>query len=103
MTPTPGATKRARRPTPTPGLEGLEAALADVVCWLVFYLQRAGEDEVDPEVATELLEVVGDALGRLPVADRLRFLHHAANRSVESSVEAYQNFLLDVAESLGLE
>jgi len=84
-------------------LDGLGAALADIVCWVVFFLQHADEAEVDPAVADELVRVVGGALGRLPVADRLLFLEHATARSGSSSVTDYQDFLLELAETLGLE
>jgi hypothetical protein len=85
------------------GLETLPAALADIVCWLVFFLQRCSEDEVDPDVAEELQRMIGDALRKLPVADRLAFLEHAAQRASGSSVEDYHHFLIELAETLGLE
>jgi len=37
------------------------------------------------------------------VKDRLRFVEHAAARSSTSKVANYQEFLIGIAESLGLE
>jgi len=84
-------------------LEGLSAALADVVCWMVFYLQHCEEDEVDPEIADELSAVIASSLRRLSVSERLRFLEHASARAASSRVADYQDFLLELAEALGLE
>jgi hypothetical protein len=85
------------------GLEALPAALADIVCWMVFYLQRCSPEEVNLEVADELQRVIGDALRRLPVNDRLTFLQHASDRADVSSIDEYQGFLLELAETMGLE
>lgn len=84
-------------------LDPLAATLADVVCWLVFYLDSAGEDELKPDVASNLSELIADKLRELSVSDRLLFLEHAANRARASTVHDYQMFLLDMAETLGLE
>jgi len=92
-----------KRAAPAAGLEGLPAALADIVCWLVFYLERCDEDEVDAGVAQVLHDVVGDGLRRLPVSDRIDFLQHAAGRAASSQILDYQDFLLELAESLGIE
>lgn len=86
-----------------PGLEGLPAALADIVCWVVFFLERCSPEEVNLEVADELQRVIGDALRQLPVNDRLAFLQHATERAVGSSIDEYQEFLLELAETMGLE
>ena len=86
-----------------PALDGLAASLADIVCWLVFYLQRCSSDELDLDVAESLLKLVSDALRRLPVTERLVFLEHATTRAEGSSVADYQDFLLDLAETMGLE
>ncbi len=88
---------------PIHALDGLTGALADIVCWLVFYLQRCEDEEVDLEVADELSRVLGQALRGLGVSDRLRFLEHAATRASESTVVDYQQFLVELAETLGLE
>ena len=88
---------------PTQALDGLTGVLADLVCWMTFYLQQCEDDEVDLEVAEELTRVLGDALRALPVTDRLRFLEHAAARSSSSKVADYRQFLIGLAESLGLE
>jgi hypothetical protein len=85
------------------GLDGLPAALADIVCWMVFYLQHCQDDEVDLEVAEELSSVIASSLRRLPVSDRLLFLDHASARAAGSRVVDYQEFLLELAETLGLE
>jgi hypothetical protein len=89
-------------PAETP-LEGLAAALADIVCWMVFYLQRCSAEEVTLEVADDLQQVVGEALRRLPPADRLAFLEHAFGRAESSKIYEYQGFLLELAETMGLE
>ncbi|HEY2428636.1 MAG TPA: hypothetical protein VGI06_06880 [Acidimicrobiales bacterium] len=94
----------ATHPAPVPDrLEGLSAALADVVCWMVFYLQHCQDDEVDPEVADELSSVIASSLRRLPVHSRLLFLEHASGRAGSSGIADYQEFLLELAETLGLE
>jgi hypothetical protein len=84
-------------------LNGLSASLADLVCWMVFYLERCSPDEMDLDIAESLQQLIADALRDLPVADRLTFLEHATNRAQASSVPDYQDFLLDLAETLGLE
>ena len=81
----------------------MPAALADIVCWLVFFLERCTQEEVDSDVADELQAMIGDALRRLPVSDRLAFLQHASERATTSSVEDYHHFLIELAETLGLE
>jgi hypothetical protein len=88
---------------PLAALTGLTGALADIVCWLVFYLQRCEDEEVDLEVADELSRMLASALRELPVGDRLRFLDHAAARAATSTIADYQQFLVSVAETLGLE
>jgi len=93
----------ARQAAPTQALDGLAGALSDLVCWMVFYFQRCEDDEVDLEVADELSRVIGDALRRLPMADRLRFLEHATSRAATSTVPDYHDFLVELAETLGLE
>ena len=87
----------------TETLGGLTGALADIVCWMAFYLHQCEDDEVDLEVADELAQVLGTALQSLPVSDRLRFLEHASSRASSSTVEDYQHFLRGLAETLGLE
>ena len=89
--------------TPTTALDGLTGALADIVCWMAFYLHECEDEEVDLEVADELTRMLGEALRRLPVKERLRFVEHAAARSATSKVANYQEFLIGIAESLGLE
>ena len=89
--------------TAKPVLEGLPASLADIVCWLVFYLQRCDPAELDLDVADSLLTLIGDALRKLPVDERLLFLSYATSRASASSVPDYQDFLLDLAETMGLE
>jgi hypothetical protein len=93
----------ANRVAPAPTLDGLPATLADIVCWLVFYLQRSTDDEIDETVAEELQEVIAGSLRLLPVWDRIEFLEHAARRAATSQIPDYQDFLLDLAESLGIE
>ncbi|MHB8466127.1 MAG: hypothetical protein ACYDH6_17355 [Acidimicrobiales bacterium] len=98
--------KRGAEPAPAPepeALEGLTATLADVVCWFVFYLERCTPDELDLDVAQSLLNLATDALRTLSVPERLTFLEHASARAQESKVPEYQDFLLDLAETLGLE
>ena len=94
----PRATPRARAP-----LDGLPAALADVVCWILYYLDRCAEEEIDADVASQLSEVVAATLRRQPVEDRVAFLEHAARRATSTEVADYQGFLLELAETLGLE
>ncbi len=84
-------------------MEGLAAALADIVCWILFYLERCEADEIDVDVAAQLSDVVAATLRRQPVADRLAFLEHAARRATSTAVADYQSFLLELAETLGLE
>lgn len=84
-------------------LEPLAGALADIVCWLLFYLDNADEEEITPEAADGLFALIAERLERLPVGDRLLFLEHASFRAQVSTVEGYQAFLLDMAETLGLE
>ena len=93
----------AKRPATTEALGGLTGALADIVCWMAFYLHQCEDDEVDLEVADELAQVLGTALRSLPVSERLRFLEHASSRASSSTVGDYQHFLLGLAETLGLE
>ena len=93
----------ARVPAPTQTLEGLQGALADIVCWMAFYFHQCEDDEVDLEVADELSRVLAATLRELPVGDRLRFLEHAAERAATSSVPDYRRFLIGLAETLGLE
>jgi hypothetical protein len=88
---------------PTQALDGLTGVLADLVCWMAFYLQQCEDDEVDLEVAEELTRVLGDTLRAMPVTDRLRFLEHAAVRSSSATVADYRQFLIGLAESFGLE
>jgi hypothetical protein len=95
VTPSPSA--------PTQALDGLTGVLADLVCWMAFYLQQCEDDEVDLEVAEELTRVLGDTLRAMPVTDRLRFLEHAAARSSSANVADYRQFLISLAESFGLE
>lgn len=90
-------------PAPTVVLDGLTGALADIVCGMAFYLHQCEDDEVDLEVAEELSTVLARTLRALPVAERLRFLDHAATRAATSTVPDYQRFLLGLAETLGLE
>jgi hypothetical protein len=85
------------------GLEGLPAALADIVCWTVFYLQRCDDQDIDDAVAEELRDVIASALGRLAPMERVAFLQHAAERASDSKIPDYQDFLLEVAELLGIE
>jgi hypothetical protein len=87
----------------TEALGGLTGALADIVCWMAFYLHQCEDDEVDLEVADELAQVLAEALRGLPVSERLRFLEHASSRASSSTVEDYQHFLRGLAETLGLE
>jgi hypothetical protein len=82
-------------------LDGLTASLAEVVCWTIFYLERAAD--TDAEVAAELVEMIGARLRDMAVADRVRFLEHAATRATTSMTPAFQDFLLELAEKLGLE
>ncbi len=84
-------------------LQGLAASLADIVCWILFYLDHCEADEIDVDVASQLSEVVAGTLRRQTVADRLAFLEHAARRATMTEVEEYQVFLLELAETLGLE
>jgi hypothetical protein len=93
----------AKRAAPAGGLDGLPGTLADIVCWLVFYLQRSSEEEIDTTVAHELLDVIAASLRLLPVWDRIDFLQHAASRAATSQVTDYQEFLLELAEDLGIE
>ena len=93
----------AKGPAATEALGGLTGALADIVCWMAFYLHQCEDDEVDLEVADELAQVLATALRGLPVNERLRFLEHAATRASNSTVADYQHFLLGLAETLGLE
>lgn len=84
-------------------VDGLTATLADLVCWFVFYLERCEDEQTDLEIADELSQLIGTALRRMSPADRLRFLEHAAERATSSKVADYQDFLLELAEKLGLE
>jgi hypothetical protein len=85
------------------GLDGLPAVLADLVCWIVFFLQASEGAEVDEAVAAEVVEVIAAKLRALPVSERLLFLEHASARAATSSVLPYRDFLLEMAEALGLE
>jgi len=85
------------------GLAGLPAALADVVCWTMFTLHAGRGDEIDADMVDELTVVIAATLQRLAVADRLAFLDYAAQRAFGSSVPAYREFLLGLAETFGLE
>jgi hypothetical protein len=90
-------------PAPTEALDGLAGALADIVCWMAFYLDQCEDDEVDLEVADELSRVLAAVLRELPVGERLRFLEHASVRASTSTVPDYQRFLVGLAETLGIE
>jgi hypothetical protein len=99
-----GVTASSERVRRAPAaLDPLTSALGDIVCWLVFYLHQCEDDEVDLEVADELSTMVGERLKTLTVGDRLRFLEHAALRANDSRVDDYQEFLMELAETLGLE
>jgi hypothetical protein len=84
-------------------LDELSSSLADIVCWMTFYLQRCSPDELDLDVASALLELITGSLRDLPPTDRLTFLQHAANRAHDLDEPVYQDFLLDLAETMGLE
>ena len=77
--------------------------LADLVCWIVFFLQAADGSQVDEAVAAEVVEVIAAKLRALPVSERLLFLEHASARAATSSVPPYRAFLLEMAEAFGLE
>jgi len=57
----------------------------------------------NPDVAEELQDVIASRLRLLPVWDRIDFLEHAARRASTSQIPDYQDFLLELAESLGIE
>ena len=97
------ATPAPASPPADAGLTGVAASLADVVCWLVFYLQRSSSEEIDLEVAETLLRMVADRLRAMPPAERVAFLEHATTLAETSAVGDYQDFLLDLAETMGLE
>jgi hypothetical protein len=84
-------------------LSGLPATLADIVLWTVFTLQGCTDDEIDAQLSTELQNVIGDTLRGLAVSDRLTLLEHAGRRAEKSKVADYQRFLVDLAETMGLE
>jgi hypothetical protein len=94
---------RVTRTAPSPRTDGLTATLADLVCWFVFYLERCEEDETDLEVADELSQLIAATLRAMAAADRLRFLEHAAERAATATIPDYQDFLLELAEKMGLE
>jgi hypothetical protein len=96
VTPKPATTAPAE-------LTGLTESLADIVCWIAFYLERCSADEINLQVADELHHVIAGALRRLSVSDRLAFLQHATSRGEASEVMEYQAFLLELAETMGLE
>jgi hypothetical protein len=89
--------------TTTGALNGLPAALADIVFWTVFTLQQCTDEDIDLQISAQLQGVIASTLQGLSVDDRLALLEHAGARAESSNVPDYQQFLIGLAETFGLE
>ncbi|MEU5768746.1 hypothetical protein ABZ782_22830 [Streptomyces asoensis] len=81
----------------------LVPALAGILVDVVWWLERCGDEEVDPDSAVKIMESVGGELLRLPSDQRERLVEVLADLAEAEQDPARREFLESFPSAVGLD